>query len=85
MLSYFNRISIVFVWIGESDSNALPVDVYFFANGGKNLRFKTIRIRVDGDLKLPLRQTVNVRFKLNQNLSNKKINSKKKIIIIIKK
>ena len=50
------RISIVFVWMGENDSNALPVDAYFFTNEGKNLRFKTMRIHVDGDLnKLPLR------------------------------
>ena len=33
------RISIVFVWTGENDSNTLRVDAYFFENGEKKFRF----------------------------------------------
>ena len=38
MLSYFHRFS-VFMWTGESDSNTLRVDGYFFENG-KKIRFQ---------------------------------------------
>jgi len=47
------RISIVFVWMGENDSNTLRVDAYFFANGGTKSPFSK-RIGVEGDLKLRL-------------------------------
>ena len=50
MLSYVLCFISVFVLTEEDDSNTLRVDAYFLKTEKKNLRFKNIRILVDGAL-----------------------------------
>ena len=50
MLSYVPCFISVLVWTEEDDSNTLRVDAYFLKTEKKNLRFKNIRILVDGAL-----------------------------------